>query len=139
MENLLHSDTTGEIIKAFYKVYNTLGYGFLEKVYENAIAFELEDKGLFVQTQLPIKVFYNGRQAGEYFADLVVENKVIVEIKTAAIIDKTHEAQLLNYLKATEMEVGLILNFGQTAEYKRKVFANQKKDLISRLINETES
>jgi len=136
MENLLHSDITGETIKAFYKVYNTLGYGFLEKVYENAMAFELEDNGLFVQTQLPIKVFYNGREAGEYFADLVVENKVILEIKTAAAIDKAHEAQLLNYLKATEMEVGLILNFGQKAEYRRKVFANQKKDIISQLLND---
>ena len=136
MENLLHSDITGETIKAFYKVYNTLGYGFLEKVYENAMAFELEDNGLFVQTQLPIKVFYNGREAGEYFADLVVENKVILEIKTAAAIDKAHEAQLLNYLKATEMEVGLILNFGQKAEYRRKVFANQKKDIISQLLSD---
>jgi len=136
MDNLLHSDITGETIKAFYKVYNTLGYGFLEKVYENAMAFELEDNGLFVQTQLPIKVFYNGREAGEYFADLVVENKVILEIKTAAAIDKAHEAQLLNYLKATEMEVGLILNFGQKAEYRRKVFANQKKDIISQLLSD---
>ena len=138
MENLLHSDITSEIIKAFYKVYNSLGYGFLEKVYENAMAFELEERGLVVQTQLPIKVFYNSREAGEYFADLVVENKVINEIKTAAAIDKAHEAQLLNYLKATGVEVGLILNFGQKAEYKRKVFANQKKGLISRLLNESE-
>ena len=138
MENLLHYDITSEIIKAFYKVYNSLGYGFLEKVYENAMAFELEERGLVVQTQLPIKVFYNSREAGEYFADLVVENKVINEIKTAAAIDKAHEAQLLNYLKATGVEVGLILNFGQKAEYKRKVFANQKKGLISRLLNESE-
>ncbi len=136
MDNLLHSDITGEIIKAFYKVYNTLGYGFLEKVYENAMAFELEDNGLFVQTQLPIKVFYKGKEAGEYFADLAVENKIIVEIKTAAAIDKAHEAQLLNYLKATQTEVGLILNFGQKAEYRRKVFTNQKRDLISNLLSD---
>ena len=135
MENLLHSEITGEIIKVFYRVYNTLGYGFLEKVYENATAFELEAAGLYVQTQLPIKVFYNDREVGEYFADIVVENKVIVEIKTAVFIDKAHESQLLNYLKATEMEVGLILNFGQKAEYRRKIFANQNKDLISNLLN----
>lgn len=135
MENLLHSEITSEIIKAFYKVYNTLGYGFLEKVYENAIAYELKANSIYVQNQLPIKVFYSGREVGEYFADIVVENKVIVEIKTAISIDKAHEAQLLNYLKATEMEVGLILNFGQKAEYRRKVFANQKKDSISNLLN----
>lgn len=135
MENLLHSEITSEIIKAFYKVYNTLGYGFLEKVYENALAFELERTGLRVETQLPIKVYYNEREVGEYFADILVENKVIIEVKTAAAIDKTHESQLLNYLKATKIEVGLILNFGQKAEYKRKVFANQKKDLISNLLN----
>ena len=136
MDNLLHSDITGRTIKAFYKVYNILGYGFLEKVYENAMAFELGDDNLFVQTQLPIKVFYGGRKAGEYFADLVIENKVIVEIKTASVIDKAHEAQLLNYLKATDIEVGLILNFGQNAEYRRKVFSNQKKDLTGYLLDE---
>ena len=88
----------------------------------------------FVQNQLPIKVFYNSREAGEYFADLVIDNKVILEIKTAAAIDKAHEAQLLNYLKATEIEVGLILNFGQKAEYRRKVFANKKRDLVNNLL-----
>ncbi len=134
MENLLHSYITGEIIKAFYKVYNTLGYGFLEKVYEKAVAFELEENGFQVQKQLPVKVNYNGKEVGEYFADLVVEKKVILEIKTAAAIDKAHESQLLNYLKATKIEVGMILNFGQKAEYRRKVFANQKKNLISNLL-----
>ncbi len=135
MDNLLHSEITGEIIKAFYKVYNTLGYGFLEKVYENALAFELETRGFQVQTQLPIKVHYNGREVGEYFADVIVENIVIIEIKTANTIDKAHESQLLNYLKATEIEVGLILNFGQKPEYRRKVFANQKKNLIRNLLD----
>ena len=135
MDNLLHSEITGEIIKAFYKVYNTLGYGFLEKIYENALVFGLETRGFQVQTQLPIKVHYNGREVGEYFADVIVENIVIIEIKTANTIDKAHESQLLNYLKATEIEVGLILNFGQKPEYRRKVFANQKKNLIRNLLD----
>ncbi|MGC2235606.1 MAG: GxxExxY protein [Pyrinomonadaceae bacterium] len=135
MNNLLHSEITGQIIKAFYKVYNTLGFGFLEKVYERALAAELEASGFQVHSQQPIKVYYNGKNVGDYFADLIVENKIILEIKTASSIDKTHEAQLLNYLKATELEVGLILNFGEKAEYRRKVFANQRKDLIKNLLN----
>lgn len=135
MNNLLHSEITGQIIKAFYKVYNTLGFGFLEKVYERALAAELEALGFQVHSQQPIKVYYNGKNVGDYFADLIIENKIILEIKTASSIDKTHEAQLLNYLKATELEVGLILNFGEKAEYRRKVFANQRKDLIKNLLN----
>jgi GxxExxY protein len=136
MDNLLHSDVTGEILKAFYKVYNELGYGFLEKVYENALAIELESKGFEVKQQLPISVFYNGKIAGEYFADLIVENKVIIEIKTASAIDKAHESQLLNYLKATETEVGLVLNFGPKPEKVRKVFTNKKRSLIESLFEE---
>jgi GxxExxY protein len=136
MDNLLHSDVTGEILKAFYKVYNDLGYGFLEKVYENSMAFELQANGLFVQQQLPINVFYSGKIAGEYFADLIVESKVIIEIKTASSIDKAHEAQLLNYLKATEIEVGLVLNFGPKPEKVRKVFTNKKRSLVESLFDE---
>ena len=135
MENLLHSEITGEIIKAFYKVYNALGFGFLEKVYENALSAELESKGFLVEKQKPIKVFYNGKIVGEYFADLVVNNKVIIEVKAVDAIDKAHEAQLLNYLKATEIEVGLLLNFGQKAEYRRKIYSNPKKDLLKNLLN----
>jgi GxxExxY protein len=136
MNNLLHSDITGEILKAFYKVYNELGYGFLEKVYENALKMELESQGFEVKQQFPINVYYNGKVAGEYFADLIVENKVIIEIKTALTIDKAHEAQLLNYLKATEIEVGLVLNFGQKPEKVRKVFSNKKQSIIESLFNE---
>ncbi len=135
MENLLHSEITGEVIKAFYKVYNTLGFGFLEKVYENALAEELEFQGFNVEKQKPVKVFYNGKIVGEYFADLIVNNLVIIENKAADAIDKSHEAQLLNYLKATEIEVGLLLNFGQKAEYRRKIYTNQKKDFIKNLLN----
>jgi GxxExxY protein len=96
----------------------------------------LEESGLLVQQQKPINVFYNGKIAGEYFADIIVENNVIIEIKTANAIDRAFEAQLLNYLKATQIEAGLILNFGPKAEYRRKVFANEKKGLIESLFNE---
>ena len=135
MENLKHSELTGKIIKAFYKVYNTLGYGFLEKVYENALILELESMNLAVLQQQPIKVFYNGIEVGDYFADLVVENCVIVELKSVEKLAEIHEAQLLNYLKATEIEVGLLLNFGTKAEYKRKVFNNRRKTLKDFLLN----
>lgn len=135
MENLKHSEITGKIIKAFYKVYNTLGYGFLERVYENALASELEQMSLSVLQQAPIKVFYHEKEVGEYFADLIVENCVIVELKAVESLVQIHEAQLLNYLKATKIEVGLLLNFGAKAEYRRKVFANARKNLTDFLLN----
>lgn len=135
METLIHSEITGKIIKAFFKVYNTLGYGFLEKVYENALILELEEMGLNAVKQHPIKVFYNGKEIGEYFADIIVENSVIIELKAVDKLADIHEAQLLNYLKATNIEVGLLLNFGTKAEYKRKVFNNNRKSLKDFLIN----
>jgi GxxExxY protein len=124
---LKHEDLTGQIIKAFYKVYNELGYGFLEKVYENALALELESVGLGVRRQQPTRVYYFGRQVGDHYADLVVENLVIVELKCADGICEAFEAQLLNYLKATEIEIGLLLNFGPKPEFRRKIFTNDKK------------
>jgi GxxExxY protein len=105
---LKHEDLTGQIIKAFYKVYNELGYGFLEKVYENALALELESMGIRVRRQQPTRVYYFGRQVGDYYADLVVENLVIIELKCAEGICEAFEAQLLNYLKATDIEIGLL-------------------------------
>lgn len=122
-----HVGLTREIIGAFYAVYNSLGYGFLEKVYENALAIELRRRGLTVEQQKPICVYYQGEIVGEYFADLVVNDLVIVELKAGRTITETHEAQLLNYLKATPYEVGLLLNFGPTAEKKRKVYNNELK------------
>ncbi len=122
-----YEDTTGKIIKAFYNVYNELGYGFLEKVYENAMAIEISNMGLGVKQQFPIKVFYGESQIGEYYADLLVEDKVIIELKAADGIAPEHEAQLLNYLKATDIEVGLLLNFGPKAQFKRKIFDNELK------------
>lgn len=128
-DNYLHSEITELIIKAYYKVYNQLGYGFLEKVYENALLIELRKLGLFCQPQMPIKVFYDNEEVGFYIADIVVNNSVIVEIKAAESLCEEHEAQLTNYLKATEIEVGLLLNFGKKAEFKRKVFSLEYKKI----------
>lgn len=135
MAELLHANITGEIIKAFYCVYNTLGFGFLEKVYENSLVIELRESGLSVVQQNPISVFYKDTNVGEYFADLLVENTVIVELKSVEKIIAAHETQLLNYLRATTIEVGLLLNFGQSPGHKRKVYTNDRKDPMSQLLD----
>jgi GxxExxY protein len=134
-DDFKHAAVTEKIINSFFKVYNILGYGFLEKVYENAMFIDLTTTGLFVERQKPIKVFYEGNEVGEYFADLIVEECVIIEIKAAESLCREHEYQLINYLKATEIEVGLLLNFGKKPEMKRKVFSNELKKIRS---NETE-
>jgi len=131
MEEFLHKEITSKIIQSFYKVYNTLGYGFLEKVYENAMRIEISKSGLHVEQQKNIKVFYESEQVGDYYADLLVENLIIVELKAAETICDEHETQLLNYLKATDIEVGLLINFGKKAEIKRKIFLNKNKKLTS--------
>ena len=129
---MLHKEITEEIIKAYYQVYNTLGYGFLEKVYENAMVIELYKNGLHVEQQKNIRVYYNANIIGDYFADLLVDDKVIVELKAAHKLCKAHEAQLLNYLRATQIEVGLLLNFGINPAFKRKIFQNKfKKNLMN--------
>ena len=120
-----HSETTQKIITAFYKVYNTLGYGFLEKVYENAMYLELRKMECFVERQKRITVFYEEVIVGDYYADLIVNECVIVELKVAEALHLENEYQLINYLKATEIEVGLLLNFGKTPEFRRKVFSNK--------------
>jgi GxxExxY protein len=119
---LLHNELTDKIIQAFYTVYNELGYGFLEKVYEHALRVELASMGFSVEIQKPITVFYKGQVVGEYFADLLVQDTIILELKTAETISDNHENQLINYLKATGKEVGLVLNFGKKPELKRKVY-----------------
>lgn len=116
-----HSELTQKIISAFFKVYNTLGYGFLEKVYENAMVVELRSMGLDVKVQHPITVLYDGVPVGSYYADLFVEDQVIVELKAAEEICEEHEFQLVNYLKATNKEIGLLLNFGIRPRIKRKI------------------
>ena len=122
-----HRDITELIIKAFYAVYNALGYGFLEKVYENAMVLELRKLGLEVVPQASIRVYYDGQRIGEYNADLLVAELVIVELKATRALTQDHEAQLLNYLKATSYEVGLLLNFGPKPQMKRKVYDNERK------------
>ena len=124
---MLHANLTEKIIKAFFKVNNTLGYGFLEKVYENAMVIELIEMGFNVRQQQNIKVYYETEEVGDYYADLLIDDLVIVELKAAESLCEEHEAQLINYLKATKIEVGLLLNFGKKAEFKRKIFTNDRK------------
>jgi GxxExxY protein len=123
--NYLYSEITDKIIREAYHVYNTLGYGFLEKVYENSMMKKLEDCGLKAEQQKPIKVIFENKIVGEYFADIIVENKIIIELKAIESLNPIHEIQLLNYLKATNIEVGLLINFGKKIEIRRKV--NQRK------------
>ncbi|HEX7358643.1 MAG TPA: GxxExxY protein [Ignavibacteriaceae bacterium] len=125
-----HQDITEKIIKGFYNVYNILGYGFLEKVYENALLIELKSLGLNCVKQKPISVYFKEKLVGEYFADIIVDGCVILELKAAEGIIEEHEAQLLNYLKATEIEVGLLLNFGKKPQFKRQIFENQFKKSV---------
>ena len=127
LQDFKYKDLTEKIIKIFYIVYNKLGYGFLEKVYENAMMIELKKEGITAASQSAIKVFYEGEVIGEYYADILVDSKVIVEIKAAKRLVEENEAQLLNYLKATDIEVGLLLNFGTKPEIKRKAFGNLRK------------
>ncbi len=126
-EKLLHADITGKILKAYYHVYGILGYGFLEKVYENAMCVTLRKMGLVVRQQWSSEVVFEDTIVGKYYADLVVSNRVVVELKAAEQICSAHEAQLLNYLRATDLEVGLLLNFGKQPEFSRKAFANHRK------------
>lgn len=122
-----HSDVTDRIIGVFYDVYNVLGYGFLEKVYERAMVMRLEKAGLSVRPQEQIDVYFDGELIGHYIADLVVNDVVLVELKAADRLAPEHEAQLLNYLRATNIEVGLLLNFGNEAKVVRKAFDNHRK------------
>lgn len=123
----LFEDKTQLIIKIFYKVYNTLGYGFLEKVYENAMIHELRKNGFLCENQRQIRVFYDGLEVGVYLPDIIVDETIILELKTSEYLKEENEFQLINYLKATEIEIGLLLNFGKKPEIKRKIFTNDRK------------
>ena len=125
------NNLTRQILRAYYNVYNTLGYGFLEKVYENAMVLELNELGLHGRRQVPIKVYYAAEQVGDYFADIIVEDVVILELKAAEALCEEHELQLVNYLRATKIEYGLLLNFGKKPEIKRKIFENKYKKSVS--------
>lgn len=122
---MLYEELTHNILEAFYEVHKILGFGFLEQVYQNALYKELSRKGMNVECQKEIKVYYKGECVGRYVADMVVNNSVILELKAVQTLRLEHEWQLINYLKATSLEVGLLLNFGHHAEFKRKIFTNK--------------
>ena len=125
--SLLHQSITNTILKVYYEVYNELGHGFLEKVYQNAMYFELKARGLKVESQKEIKVYFKQQLVGEYYSDLIVENKVIIELKATEVLMNAHVAQTINYLKATPIEIGILLNFGSEPEFKRLIYTNNKK------------
>lgn len=126
-EYILHKELTKSILKIFYDVYNELGYGFLERVYQNALFYELKENGFKVEAQKKIKVFYKEIEVGDYIADIIVNDLIILELKAQECLVEANEFQLINYLKSTECEVGLLLNFGKKPEFIRKVYQNYKK------------
>jgi GxxExxY protein len=132
-EQFLHSDLTQSIIGTFYEVYNELGRGFLESVYENALAIALREKRFEVHQQIAIPVWFRGKKVGDFDADMLVNKLVLLELKVARSVEDAHIAQLLNYLKATPIEVGLLLNFGPRPEFKRVAFSNERKAAVSRV------
>ena len=129
---MINQEKTSLILKCYYKVYNTLGFGFLEKVYENALFLEMTNMGMNCRKQVPITVFYDGEEVGNYFADIIVDDDIIIELKAAESLCEEHDHQLINYLKATNIEVGLLLNFGLRPEFRRKVFSNDRKNFKTR-------
>jgi GxxExxY protein len=134
MNKIIHQELSNKIIYCFYKVYNKLGFGFLEKVYLNAMMIELTRSGFTVEKQKQIKVYYDDLIIGEYYADIIVENTIILELKAAEGLIEEHELQLINYLKATEKEIGLLLNFGKKPEFRRKIFTNERKSIAPKNI-----
>ena len=133
MADLLHKEISKPILQVFYDVYNQLGYGFLEKVYQNAMYFELVAQGQKVEAQKQIKVYFKNQLVGEFYADLLVEDTIIVELKACEHLINSHVAQLMNYLKATQIEVVLVLNFGETPDFKRLAYTNNRKSNIKNL------
>jgi len=125
--DLKHGLITDQILRVFYEVYNELGHGFLESVYHRSLVIALESAELKVCSQMSVPVWFRGHKVGNFVADVLVENCVLLELKAARSLDSSHRAQLMNYLRATEVEVGLLLNFGERPEFKRVVFDNLKK------------
>ena len=126
-DNLVPKELTDTILTCFYRVYNDLGYGFLERVYQNALYYALIDEGLKCEAEKSVKVYHNERIVGDYRADLLVEDCVLLELKTSEELNSANEKQLINYLKATTIEVGYLLNFGKKPQFSRKVFSNNRK------------
>ncbi len=125
--HLKHRELTNKIIGTFYEVYNELGHGFIESVYEKSLAIALRENGHEVFQQVDVPVWFRGNQVGDFEADLLVDRLVILELKSARALDPAHVAQLLNYLRATDIEIGLLLNFGPKPELKRLAFDNSRK------------
>ena len=126
---LQHGELTEKIIGVFYDVYNELGYGFLESVYEESLVISLREAGLRLERQLAIPVWFRGHQVGQFRGDILVEGKVLLELKSTRTLEAAHEAQLLHYLKSTEIEIGLLLNFGSRPQFRRLLFDNQRKKI----------
>ncbi|HKW76289.1 MAG TPA: GxxExxY protein [Terriglobales bacterium] len=125
---LLNPELTEKIIGIYYDVYNEVGFGFLESVYRNCMEIALTESGILVQREYPIPVYFRGKEAGQFRADLLVTKQVLLELKAAQSLDRSHEAQILNYLRATDMEIGLLLNFGSPRpQFRRIVFENSRK------------
>jgi GxxExxY protein len=131
LPELKHANVTGPLIELFYQVYLSLGYGFSERVYSNAMVIAGRKLGLDIAQEVPIRVYFEGSVIGEYHTDMLVNNSVIVELKACRVLALEHEAQLLNYLKATPYEVGFLLNFGPQPQYKRMVYENSRKGNMS--------
>jgi len=122
-----HSELTDKIIGVFYDVYNELGFGFLESVYRNALRLALLEKGLVVEQEVPVSVYFRGKNVGDFRADLVVNGVILLELKTAEAIVAAHESQVINYLRSTSLELGLILNFGPKPQVRRLLLDNVRK------------
>jgi GxxExxY protein len=125
---LKHRDLTEYLIRIFFDIYNELGHGFFESVYEQAFAVSLAENGIFFERQIAVPAWYHGKQIGDFRADLLIDRKVVVELKVGGAIDPSWEKQVLNYLRATETEVAILFNFGPKAEFKRYVFDNDRKN-----------
>jgi GxxExxY protein len=128
-QELIHKELTEKIIGVFFDVYNELGHGFLESVYRNSMQIALQSQGLRVECEVAIPVWFRGSDVGDFRADMIVQDSVLLELKMAQAIDWSHEAQAMNYLRATRLEVGLVLNFGPTPVFRRVVFSNQNKKI----------
>jgi len=122
-----HSELTEKIIGVFYDVYNELGHGFLESTYAEALVMALEESGLSATREVPVPIWFRGRRVGPYYADLIVESVILLELKAARTLESAHEPQLLHYLRATRVEVGLLLNFGLRPQFRRLLFDNERK------------
>jgi GxxExxY protein len=125
--NYKHSELTDTVIGVFYEVYNELGFGFLESVYRNSLRLALMEKGLSVEEEVAVSVFFRGHNVGDFRADLVVNGTILLELKTAEQIVAAHESQVLNYLRSTALELGLILNFGPKPQVRRLLLDNSRK------------